>query len=85
MQFMPELICAMEQGDVIRMFEIGLPDNACFAMRAASIVTGQKCVQTQHTGPPAGQVSQAGAAETTGAQNDDVDLLVHSVSPLMKL
>src|SRR5437868_4590688 len=47
-KFLPQFICPQEQRDVVRMFEIRLPNNPRAAVGAAAIVSRRKAVQAEH-------------------------------------
>ena len=59
------------------MLEIGLPNDPRVAMRAASIVPGQKRVQPKNADPAPSQLSQARAPEPAYAEHNDVESITH--------
>jgi hypothetical protein len=54
------------------MFEIGLADDACLTVRAAAIVARWKTIECEDSQAAFGGVIGGGAADSAGAEDDDV-------------
>src|SRR5438874_12495579 len=61
------------------MFEVGLTNDAGFAVRAAAVVAAGKLVDSQHLCPALCQMIGRRAAHAAGAKDDDV-VVCHGAS-----
>ena len=68
----PQFVCALHQGHVQRMLEIGFADDSCRTVRRTELVRGFESVQTQDAPPPFGNVPGGGTAHCPQTSDDDV-------------
>jgi hypothetical protein len=62
----------LDQGDVVGMFIIGLPDHSGLPMRAATIVSSSEAVKSQYPGASCGQVVEGSASDASSSHHDGI-------------
>ena len=72
---LPELVRPVEQGHVVGVLEVGQPDHARLAVRAAAVVARREAVEAEHLRPATGEMVEGRASRA--ARPDDDAVVVH--------
>ena len=82
-QLRPQFVGALNQGDVNRMFEIGLADDSCFPVRRTISVRRREPVEPQHPLAAPGEMKGGRAAHRAQPDNDHINRLQSKPSKSM--